>query len=417
MPAINNWLGYTSSFTTASNWSDGVPTSDDILVFRGPTSPPPSPPGMPPLPPTGSNTSTSFAQLPPTIPYAADTYEGIRILDDYAGTLTIPFDIGFGEYTQSSGNTYTPGTDVTVTSTFSWTGGNLNTSSTAGEYRIQGVPLGTVNPNGGTVSSGSTMRIEPNPTSLIGSVVTFLAGTIDWLGGEGIIVDSNSIADIKPALPGAITFDANSAGKKIQLLEGGTATIHAKDRPTGNTDTAFFNGLNYSVENLGGTFKVHDRTNAKLTGTTTYTAAGGVTGYAAVVQTAGLTQLEAASQITTYSDSRVVFAGGTFEVLNVNDVDLVQPEAVIDGDLLIGGTATLKMKGPKYGVLGVKERMYWSGGEIHMYIGKNEDGGVVSDLISVVGKVAISNNPKLKVGWSSLVPGMAKNVSWNLITS
>lgn len=428
VPANLYWLGYSSDFTDPANWGGAIPSSADHLYFTGPTSPPPSPPppGMPPpppVPPSGSNTSTTFVKGPinPPIPYAPtslpDNYAGVHILNNYSGTLTIPFNISFGAYEQTSGNTYTPGTDVTVTSTFSWTGGNVNTSSTAGEYRIQGVPLGTVNPNGGTVSSGSTMRIEPNPTSLIGSVVTFLAGTIDWLGGEGIIVDRFSIADIKPAPGAVVTFDAKTSGKEIQILENGTATIHALDRPSGNTQLAQFDGVNYSVENTGGTFKVHDRTNAKLTGGVAYLGVGGQPAFVAVKQTSGLTQLEAASKITTNADSGVLFEGGTFEVLNIDNVNLVQPEAVIDGAVLFGGTATLTMSGTKYGVLSISKYMKWSGGEIKMAIGKKPDGSVVSDLIAVVGKVTISSNPKLTVRWTNEVPGMAKNVSWDLITS
>lgn len=156
-PATIYWQNVDSNYSNAANWSDGVPTPDDVLVFAPSYAPPI--PDSPPPPPSGSNTSTTFVSLPP-IPYAADTYAGIRIVDNYAGTLTIPFNITFGELTQTSGNTYTPGTDVTVDGAFSWTGGNTNTSSVAGVYHIQGVPMGIVGTDTSNISTGSKLSIE-----------------------------------------------------------------------------------------------------------------------------------------------------------------------------------------------------------------------------------------------------------------
>ncbi len=109
-PAVIGWLGYTSSYIDPANWDLlRLPQAGDILDFSGPN----SGSSNPPVPPSGSNTSTTFAQglvYPPT-PNAPvtlpDNYYGIRIRDNYAGTLTIPFDIRFGEYTQSTGNTST----------------------------------------------------------------------------------------------------------------------------------------------------------------------------------------------------------------------------------------------------------------------------------------------------------------------
>lgn len=245
-PALNVWLGTTDSFTTASYWSDGVPTPDDILVFRGPINTSTNPP----LPQSGSNTSVTFVSIPPPVPYAPDTYAGVRIIDDYSGTLTIPFDIKFGEYTQTSGNTSTPGKNVTIDGSFSWKGGHLNTSSTAGEYRIA-VPLGVMDPNGGSVSSGSTIRLQANWAGIAGAV-EMLAGDYTMRIGQSIIVQDESILRIKapvprnlppppPPIPGKITINFEEAGLKngelkvepdsiceVEADERGTSTLPAR---------------------------------------------------------------------------------------------------------------------------------------------------------------------------------------------
>ena len=210
VPANLYWLGYSTDFTDPVNWGGAIPSSANHLYFTGPTSPPPSPPPPgtpppPPVPPSGSNTSTTFVKGPinPPIPYAPtslpDNYAGVHILNGYSGTLTIPFNIEFGAYEQTSGNTYTPGTDVTVTSTFSWTGGNANTSSAAGVYHLQG-QMGILGTTTSTVSSGSKLSIEPG-TGGIGADLT-VRGALNLLNDMGVEVMANCLVLLGSGQPG-----------------------------------------------------------------------------------------------------------------------------------------------------------------------------------------------------------------------
>ncbi len=246
-PALNVWLGITDNFTTASYWSDGVPTPDDILVFRGPT----NTSSNPPLPQTGSNTSVTFVSIPPPIPYAADTYAGIRIIDAYSGTLTIPFHIKFGEYTQTTGNTSTPGKNVTIDGSFSWKGGNLNTSSTAGEYRIQGVPTGVIDSGGNAVTTGSSIKLQKNPLSQVASSVEMSNGQYNLINVTSFSVQGGSLLLMAPVpkglnkpLDGAIIYNnedgAPNAKGTLEVDDKSTAIIRVKpeNRPAGNTNRA-----------------------------------------------------------------------------------------------------------------------------------------------------------------------------------
>ena len=156
MPAVNVWIGASDSFNTAANWTDGVPTADDTLVFTGPTSPPPGPPG-PPLPPQYSNHNVNF----PTTSNLS--FSAIEIKDGYSGSIYFPANISFGGYTQTTGATEQNfDTTLTVTSTFNWTGGVVNNSSNTATYKLAGVPLGEIGTDDTTLSSGSKIVLDKN---------------------------------------------------------------------------------------------------------------------------------------------------------------------------------------------------------------------------------------------------------------
>jgi hypothetical protein len=403
VPAANYWLGGDGDFTKASNWSNGLPAASNDLYFDGSVS------GMnagfyvgPKQYPPGSN--PSYYVFP-------SSYAGVHIVNGYSGTLQFQSNMTFGTYEQRSGTTSngsTQGLTTTVTTSLSWTGGTIN-SGQLGYFNLASGATGTVDPDSQGVSTGSTITLLGNAATMAGSAVEFLAGTVNWLGGSGLVVNEYATAEIEPQLTAAVTFvkSATNSSGKVTINENGKVLIHLDPdtpRPSGNTDTVQFDGQNMSIDNNGGTLKVYDRVDAKLTG-------DGALNFYSVAQTAGTTQLEAGSGFTVTHGMR--YSGGKFEVKNLPGVT-IQPTANINGSLYLRDTAVLNMPDNVYGTLSISSLLDWAGGEIRMAIGK-KNGNPIGDQIVVGGNVVITNTPKLTIRWTSDVPGMPKNTSWDLI--
>ncbi len=200
-PANNYWLGVNDDFTRPENWSEGLPEEGHDLYFVGNLGGPGGP-GIPLPPGANGNTSTTFVEgiyfLPP--PYGLPShnfpskYASIHIVENYAGTLTMPFDIEFGGYTQTCGSTSNPGTNLTVTGTFSWAGGSINTSATAGELRLEGVPSGHIGFATEPIDSGSKIVLKGNAAN-IGTGAS-IRGTLTLRNGVGIDVLTGCVLEL-----------------------------------------------------------------------------------------------------------------------------------------------------------------------------------------------------------------------------
>jgi hypothetical protein len=421
-PADNVWLGPIDSFTTANYWSlQRLPLPDDTLVFRAPA----SGQGNPPLPPTpGSTASVTFASLTPPPPYAPetkDTYAGVRIEGGYTGTLTIPFDLKFGGYTQECGNTSTPGTNVTVTSTFSWTGGNLNTSSTAGEYRIQ-TPLGVIDPNGNMVGTGSTIAIQKNAASQLGSSLQVKPGTIDLTNVVQIIVDDACRINLNPApkkpsdpptIPGEIVLNSNPATPDedgtVYVRRGGYCEIKADSRPPANTDLArvTFSGSSAQLRNDGIVY-VQDRAWLK------FAPAAGTTG--GIRQTDGLApipprmSIQAGCVITCTGQANVRILVGTLKLEELwasGQPVANQPAVTIEAAcntpaVTIGANAILTREDPtpqvpvKLNIKGAATVSLQCDGTLELYAKKSE---YLNDKITTDGRVVFGSAAKIGMKW------------------
>ncbi len=167
---------------------------------------------------------------------------------------------------------------MTITSTFSWTGGNLNTSSTAGEYRIQ-TPLGVMDPNGGTVSTGSTLKIMKNVASQLGSTVDMFEGVYDLLGGGGFVVGDGGTLQIKARyLPNPSKIEINddrafpNGDGQLTVEKGAMAIIQRGDFIPGYiASPVWFYGETPKLTNNGtvkvlGTAEVRFATKGEATG-------------------------------------------------------------------------------------------------------------------------------------------------------
>jgi len=177
-PAVNVWLGAADSFATARYWSDGVPTPDDVLVFTA-TPVTVTLAGKAVLV-SGSNQSLTF-------PTSVLSFTGIRLLNGYAGTVTFPVGISFGEYTQNSGTTaQSSGTVLSVSATFGWTGGTINNTGNAATYKLIGAS-GQFGEDTTTLSSGSKFVLDNGATATQSGILNILNGQgIDVLAGAAL---------------------------------------------------------------------------------------------------------------------------------------------------------------------------------------------------------------------------------------
>lgn len=179
---MNVWIGSSDSFTTTAFWTDGVPTSDDTLVFTGPTSPPPSPPLPPWVPPPPP---PPYSQQSVTFPTTADlSYAAIQFKDGYTGTVTFPANISFGGYNQTCGATaQSADKTLTVTTSFEWTGGVWNNTTNLATYKL--MAPGNIGTDTTSLSCGSKIVLDGT-----GDLAAYVnqAGVLNLGNGGGITV-------------------------------------------------------------------------------------------------------------------------------------------------------------------------------------------------------------------------------------
>ncbi|MEO2090892.1 MAG: hypothetical protein ABGY75_15540 [Gemmataceae bacterium] len=176
-PATNYWQNVDSNYYNPANWSDGVPTSDDVLVFS-PSSAPPIP-GSPPPPPVSTGT---------TFPNTTSSFAGIKFENGYAGTVTFPADVSFNYYYQDCGATVqAANTTLTAITTFIWTGGAVNNSANTATYQLNGISAGQIGTDTTTLSSGSKFVLQKYGTVTVNSVVR-QSGIVNLTNDRGVDV-------------------------------------------------------------------------------------------------------------------------------------------------------------------------------------------------------------------------------------
>jgi len=279
---VNTWIGVTSNFHTASNWTDGVPTADDILVFSGLVATPietttndlvsivgddgplPIPPPPPPPPPPYSNVSVTFPDDTDADYEAA--YAGIRILNGYGGTITFPTDQGFGEYTQNSGATsQAADTTISVTSTFGWVGGAINATSNTATMKLNGVTNGQIGEDTTTLSSGSNIVLDSGATARQTGVLQLPNGSDVEILEDCELRQRQITADPPPTAGFEIDGSGNvkvsgrflSEGGKVPSVKvevGGTLDVERRGNKGGLTVTGKVPGGNFGVSSRGSIF-------------------------------------------------------------------------------------------------------------------------------------------------------------------
>lgn len=251
VPADNIWRSLGTDFNDAGNWSDGVPTPDDVLIFQPRLNVGGGLPGEPPPPPV----STSV-----TFPNEVLSFAGIQINSDYTGTITFQKTIWFGKYLQAGGTVNqeasnpadSPNLTVVVSAEIMWTGGAINGPGT---YSLHGAD-GRIGLDNTTLTSGATFEllsfpVQPfDPTAGMNDAFVEQSGTLN-LGGPITVSGGSHLTQrrINPAGARPVIGSQEGLGGHpgiILLNTGGFVTYG------GAVPSVFMNGGGVMNVNEGG---------------------------------------------------------------------------------------------------------------------------------------------------------------------
>ena len=228
VPATYSWLGtYSSAATNPMNW-------------QGPSqySPPP-----------GANDDVYFNQSAPDCIGLGGSVASLHILSGFGGTVSLGGSLTVGIYEQSAAALSQPAdTNLTVTGTFTWTGGVLNNTPSNATVNILGG--GTITPpTNGALSTGSVLNFGSSDGT----------DKTTTIGGDGNISLTNSVeAAIRVQLKAKVEvkveqgFDGigfkclQAAKNKVLELNGGELGYYGEGKRTDEL----------RVVNSGGTFYV-----------------------------------------------------------------------------------------------------------------------------------------------------------------
>lgn len=498
-PAGYWWLpGANSDFlsTTAGNWSAGpggvpyaihteAPNWDDDLYFQGDLTQ-----AWCTIPETGTPTNpygVAFNSInllfgeplepepgpigsPPPPPVPGDAYWGTVTLADSFAVRDLVVDCGYinqADPTTLALSTAAHAGTLTVTTALDWTGGTLNSNTTAGYIDLAPGSISTAEPSftnpgiNGTVFLGSTLTLkgtEPNLPGL-GSTLNVLSGTYKLLrDGADFVVGSGSTINMEPVpkppqdpptTPGLIRIDGENKTKHakrggLEVEDGGTAIVKAKDRPANNFDSALvdFTGTVSKLDNAG-TVILKDYAWMRFTHTDEEMPALG--GFIQANEESNPINpkekllLEAGSKITCRERAAVQILNGVLEMTEKRDSagDLLetQPDVEIVGSnhadvqyalwiemntrLRAGAGRSIPIK------LAIWGKLQWSG-DIELYA---DHTAYRSDEVVVSNRILVDNeqrpfgqgkpDPKLKVAWFNAAQGepVTGLSAWDLVVS
>lgn len=395
MPSYYQWTGGVSSnFDDPANWNNGggytVPGGGDAMYFGAASNP-------------CSNLHGSG-------------FDAITVNCSYTVTLTSA--ITTGTFNMNAGRTsqHADGDDITVTTSFGWTGGDINISNYSGNLNLARANpwmwSATIAPaSAGTVHTGDTFKF------LNGATGTFNAGHVNFTGGDGVEVNENCAVEFV-AVASDILFTKNAGqdDKKVWIKTGGTATVPG---PNG------FGTDGIALLNEGGTFTVKGGVLASFSG-----SVGPVGQSGSVRQTAGVLVIENGS--TLGASGAIYLSGGKLATAvrtTPGDSSLVAHimTGLIDKDLTIAG-ATVEIGDPAYdpagaghtfSTLDVDGNVVWTSGAARLSVGWKADGNQDSDLWNATGTFTMTGGvngaklgprPPVNVGTHTLV-----GASWWII--
>ncbi|MBA4067984.1 MAG: hypothetical protein C0501_30630, partial [Isosphaera sp.] len=241
MPANLAWMPtFGNDFGVAENWvhistglvSDDPPAQGDSLTFDG----------------------RSDADCVGMYGFGADPmfpdYASFRLLSGYDGTVTLATGVSTDVFTLQSGSIAQGGSsaNLSVSSTFTWTGGVLNNTPSNATVAILGGGQITLGGPGTTLTAGSTLAFgNLNPA---GVVTTIISGAGDLLLNT---TNDNAVfvgADTKVELT-VVGVDSEQ-----KLKAAGAKKVVLNPRSEWRYTGAGTRDLELAVENVGGWFDV-----------------------------------------------------------------------------------------------------------------------------------------------------------------
>lgn len=255
VPAAFTWTGAVSTdATVAANWSSleepgGLPGEDDHLYFDATVSI-----GIPGSPPSPGGTSVNCDNLQSL----GSGFAGVHIGATYTGTVTTGEALTFGVFDLANGaiSQSASAYDLSVTGTFNWTGGTLNSTPSAAAVYLNGG--GTITLPGGTntLTTGSTLSFG----SSSGEKLTTISGGGDLLlngTGDGIFVNADAKVNtvVQVGSPNAVKGVNNAT--KVLTLSGGAYWGY-----TGQGSAT----LGLRVTNSSGIFYLRDQASVAIKG-------------------------------------------------------------------------------------------------------------------------------------------------------
>ena len=281
----------------------------------------------------------------------------------YSGVLSLS-SVSFNTFEQTTGTIDQPTatTNLVVTSSFTWTGGTLNSTSNLATVTITGSgTTGTIDPDGGTVILGSSINLED------GAVATMKEGTINVINdGTEFKVWANSGLAVDPGVGNELVVAASpgqDVRTKIWILQA-TAWVEVR---SGVFDAGGW------VQNDGGEYRLKENTSA-------YHIPPNQDPYA-YDQSAGALLLWNNTKLLAKADSSVRIAGGKLITVGENSATT---QAVIQvggyllvtgGEILLGRYAIDPYDHVEYGfgALKVEGEVDWRGGTYRPYVPGEHD--------------------------------------------
>ncbi len=211
--SVYTWTGMVN--TDAANMSNWLVMQEMI-----PGEPPPPPPGLPDgddeliFGPMAFNSRDCVGLTSVT-----DSFAAVCIQSGYAGTVALGESLTFGLFDLASGAISQPtsNTDLSITGTFTWTGGTLNNTPSMATVNVYGGGAFTL-PASSALTTGSTL----NFSSIGGASVTNITGAgnliLNGANPNAIFVDNN--ATVTQQSTGDTLKGLNSVTKTLVLNQG-----------------------------------------------------------------------------------------------------------------------------------------------------------------------------------------------------
>jgi hypothetical protein len=309
---------------------------------------------------------------------SAGSFASVHIQTGYTGTVSLGAALSLGTFELASGAISQPtlGTDLTVTSSFNWTGGTLNSDP---------INAATLNLNGAaaTVTPQSTDAIVTGDTfnTLNGASLTINPGTIQFNNGTGITLGENTSmfvnANAPPGQLPNVTITGNGmpwnqTDTQITLNTGATLTV---------TGPGIWNDSKHAIDNLGGTVEIKDNATVNLTASTDPTVS-------LFYQYTGTTNLHSGSTL----GAGMILALGNLNIIGDSPNGATTP-AILNGSMKFSGGGIF-FTGNLW-TFSVTGDVNWLGGSFNPRVDVSTNGG--SDIWLISGKLTIPNNSTAQV--------------------